>query len=90
MRWLLVTFLFSSRGTLKSTCGISPSQLDDIRRHTRMRTRLSFRSTSVMASLLERDMVDVVEEEKEREREREGMAGYNYSRGTWGFGEASG
>ena len=74
MRWLLVILelVSLSSGTLKSTYGnagqstihaIGANTATHVDRgpHTRMRTRLSLRSTSVIASLLERDMfVDVV------------------------------
>lgn len=73
MRWLFVIWelVSLSRGTLKSTYnqllvsgnglkfGWDLSSEWDWGRHTRIRTRFPLTSTSVMASLLERDMIVV-------------------------------
>ena len=73
MRWLLVILLLVSlsSGTLKSTyqsvnCFVLVAVGDvvvecaAIVQRTRIRTRFSLRSQSVIASLLERDMIAVV------------------------------
>ena len=63
IRWVFVTFLSESRGTLKSTCKIQchVRYILEWFRHaweqlTLINTRLSLRSTSVIESLFERDI----------------------------------